>query len=145
MSAVPLAKAYLVDVLLPNLFPAASVAYGMPDGWEAPDLICVTNARQNDTQPVYGSTRPVEETGEIDLLVSCFRAGGTQREATEAAYAIRDGLRAHFKTNPGQTLGGSVRAAAVTAAELFEDDDPDAIADGRVAQLNVVLSFVARN
>lgn len=144
MSAVPQAKSYLVGTLLPSLFPTAVVSYGLPDGYDDADLICVTNAREVDTQPVYGTTRPVEERGEIDLLISCYRAGGTQQQATEAAYAIRDSLRSHFRTSPNERLGGAVRAAAVTAAELFEDDDPDAIADGRLAQLNVTISFQAR-
>lgn len=145
MTAIPAAKAYLVDTLLPAVVPAAQAFYGIPAGYEAPDIICVMDARVEATQPVYGTTRPIEEEGSIDILISCYRAGGTQREATEAAFALHDAIRNHFKTSPNENLGGAVRTAGVTAAELFEDDDPEAIADGRLAQINVTIGFRARN
>lgn len=146
-TSIPLVKAFLVDTLLPGLFPDAQITYGLPAASRANDLISVRNARVENTQPVYGTTRPIDEDGTVDVLISCYRPGGEaeQRDATEAAFTIHDALRNHFKSNPNETLGGAVRTAGVLSAELFEDDDPDDIASGRLSQIEVVLGFKARN
>jgi hypothetical protein len=92
-------------------------------------------------------SRPVEELVEMDLTISCYRPGGTevQQDATEAAFVMLGTFRDHFKTRPNETLGGACRTARVTNYDLFEDDDPEAVTDGRLAQILLTLTIHARN
>lgn len=148
MTSIPAIKAYLVDTLLPSLFSAdVAVFYGLPVGYQPADIVAVLDGRAEATQPVFGTTRPIEERGSVDILISSFRGGGpeAQRLATEAAFALHDTLRDYFKTAPHENLGGAVRTAGISAVELLEDDDAEAVKDGRLAQLNLTLSFQARN
>ena len=146
-SSVPAIKGYLVDTVLPTLFPApALITYGMPGTFEPNDIVTVGNVRVTNSDPVMGNQRRVEELIEVSILLSCYRAGGpaAQRTATEAVYGMYSALRDYFRTSPNETLGGSVRTSRVTSHELFEDDDPDAVKNGRLSQIEVVLTINAR-
>ena len=146
-SCVPAVKAALCGTVLPILFPAPiQVTYGVPGPFEGDDLVSVGAARVQCDDPVMSSARRVEETVELSILLSSWRAGGPQAQqlATEAAYAMLSTLRDHFRTAPNETIGGTCRTARVTSHELWEDDDPEAIANGRLSQIEVVLTISAR-
>lgn len=150
MTAIPAVKAYLVDTLLPAVVPtAAAIYYGLPPDTHEGVVIAVRDAEAEFTQPVYGTTRPIEEEGHIVLTIISYAQGPTsQRAATEAAFAAHTAIRNHFKSSPNENLGGTVRTAGITSAQLLEDDeevDPELLAVGRQAQINALLSFRARN
>jgi hypothetical protein len=146
-SAVPGIKRYLFETVLPGLFPAPTlITYGIPGTFEADDIVTVGNARVTNDVPVMGSQRRTEELIELTVLISCYRAGGpgAQLTATEAAYAIYTALRDHFRVTGNETLGGACREARVTSHELSEDDDPDDITNGRLSQIEAVITLKAR-
>lgn len=146
-TALSSCKTYLVDTLLPSLFPSAEVVWGWAPDTAADDVVMVLNAQVQNSQPVYGTQRPVEETMSLQVTISCWRAGGreAQRTASLQAMSMYSTLRDYFKTNANETLGGICRWVRVVSYELAEDDDEEAMHQGRLAQVDVVLSIRARN
>ena len=148
-SLIPLVKAHLVDVLLPAVLPAdVTVYYGLGYGGTDRDVVMVTDAQTDSEFPCYGTTRKIEERGQVAVVFKSYRPTEQgQREATERAFALHDLVRDHFRAAPNETLGGAVRMASITSTELVEDDetvDEDDLAAGRLAVVVAVLSFTGR-
>jgi hypothetical protein len=141
-SAIPGVKSYLVDTLLPTLFPAAQVIYGPPGGWLGEQVISVGNATVESSQMILGANRPRREDAEVEVILSVFQGGGpeAQQTATEAAFAMLGTFADHFRTQGNETLGGACDNAYVSAYSLDETDDPDVLEKGRYAALVATLT-----
>lgn len=145
-SSVPGIKAYLFGTAFPALFPDTQITYGMPGSFEGQDVVTVGNARVVNDVPVMSNARRVEEVIELQVLLSCYRPGGpeAQQQATEAVYGLYSTLRDYFRTAPNETLGGNCRESRVTSHDLIEDDDEDDITNGRLSQIEAVITIRAR-
>jgi hypothetical protein len=140
-SSIPAVKAALVSTVLPTVYPAAQVAYGVPSSFQAPDIVSVGSARVTSTQAVLGTQRPRREAAEVDVVLSVFRAGAdTQQAATEAAFAMLDALVTYLQGAGNESLGGACSRAWVSSYDLEESDDPDLLERGRYASLLVTLT-----
>ena len=147
-TAAPLVDAYLIDVLLPEIYPTGvTILRGAPGTTTTADVVSLRSTTVDDVQVQMGPQRRHDETMTVTLLLSCFRAGDyrAQRAADEAAWAmltlLRDGLR--FDRTPN--MAGAVRHAVVASYSLDREDDPAVLAKGRVAVITVTLAIKARN
>ena len=148
MTAAPLVDAYLVDVLLPEIYPSGiTILRGSPGTTTTADVVSLQSTSVADVQVQMGPQRRHDETMTVTLLLSCFRSGNyrAQQVADETAWtmlaALRDGLR--FDRTPN--MAGAVRHAVVSSYSLAREDDPAVLAKGRVAVITVTLTIKARN
>lgn len=126
MSTVAAYKAELVAVLTGGV-PGLQVIYGPAADVTTlgPDVLVVGNVTGATS---WGSMarRPVRESYDVHLTVSCSRPGpDAQADATAAAFGFRDAVDVLFRTATTTTVG--VLSAQVTGDfELVEDDSSSA-------------------
>ena len=144
-SKAPLVKAALLTVCQNLYAQPVQVAYGHPGTDLEDDIVSVAGARSTQELATLATTRPREETLEVDVVFSCFRGGGpeSQQVATERAYALLGQLEDHLKTTD-YTLSGTARLARVTSHDLVESDDPDLLALGRISEITAVVTVQVR-
>lgn len=144
-SSAPLVKAALLADLQALYTAPVQVVYGPPGPDQEDDIVCVGNARSNQDLATMSPQRKREETVDVDIIVSCYRGGGTesQRPVTERAYALLALLENHLQ-GTGYDLSGAVRLARVTSHELVEAADPDVLAKGRVSEITAVVTCHVR-
>lgn len=121
------------------------VVYGPPGPEQEDDIVCVGNARSSQELATMSPQRRREETVDVDVIVSCYRGGGTesQQPVTERAYALLADLEDHLQ-GAGYDLGGAVRLARVTSHELVEAAEPDVLAKGRVSEITATVTCHVR-
>ncbi len=144
-SKVPLVKAALLTVCQSLYAQPIQVAYGHPGTDLEDDIVSIQGARSSQDIATLATTRPREETVDIDVVFSCFRGGGpeVQQVATERAYALLGLLEDYLKTTD-YTLSGTARLARVTSHDLMESDDPDLLALGRISEVTAVVTAQVR-
>lgn len=140
-SAAPTAKAALVAALQAALGSAVLVTYGPPGPNQPDDIVAVMDVRGGQVMATMGN-RSREETLDIDVVISCYRGGGTevQQTVTERAYALMASLEVYLKTTD-PSIGGTVRSnAGITTHDMTED----ATTKGRVAEIALTILAFAR-
>ena len=144
-SSAPRVKLALLAELEALYAAPVQVVYGPPGPDQEDDIVCVGNARSNQDLATMSPQRRREETLDVDVIVSCYRGGGTesQQSVTERAYALLADLEDHLQ-GAGYDLGGVVRLARVTSHELVEAADPDVLAKGRVSEITAVVTCHVR-
>jgi hypothetical protein len=136
MSTVAAYKAELVAVLAAGV-PALQIVYGPAADVTTlgPDVLIVGNVTGVTT---WGSMarRPVRESYDVALTVSCSRPGpDSQATATAAAFTFRDAAETVLLAATATTTG--VLSAQVTGDfELVEDDSSSA-----AVQRNAAVTF----
>ena len=73
---------YLVDTLLPSLFPAATVLRVLPGTQVEQDVVSLQSTTVDDAQVCMGPQRRRDETMRVTLLISCTRPGTTRCRPT---------------------------------------------------------------
>ena len=76
MSAGPLVDAYLIDVLLPEIYPSGvTILRGASGTTTTADVVSLQSTSVDDVQVQMGPQRRHDETMTVTLLLSCFRSG----------------------------------------------------------------------
>lgn len=146
-SAVPTASAALVAMVGDALAtqPEVLVCYGHPGPVDSHDIVALM-AAESATEPTVMQVgpRPLDETLDLTVVVSCWRGGGleVQPAVTDRAYALADVIDTAVRADP--TLRGSVWSARVAAIVQAPVDDPDVLAKGRLTELSVTVHAQAR-
>lgn len=137
---------YLVDTLLPALFPTATVLRGSPGTQVEQDVVSLQSTTVDDAQVCMGPQRRRDETMRVTLLISCTRPGDhtVQADADDAAWAMLSTLRDELRTATTPNLGGAVRSAEVSSYSLERAEDPELLTVGRNAAITVTLKVLAR-
>ena len=146
-SAVPTASAALVAMIGDALAdqPEVLICYGHPGPTPAEDIVALM-AAESTTEPTVMQIgpRPLDETLDLTVVVSCWRGGGleVQPAVTDRAYSLADVIDTTVRGDP--TLRGSVWSAHVAAIVQAPVDDPELLATGRLAELSVTVHAQAR-
>ena len=149
MSAVPAAKAARISALT-GMFPApVLVSYGPPGSYQPDVIVAVMDARSGVERPVMGPARPKEETSDIDVVFSVWRAGteSVQQAATEQAFTMLKTFTDWFKTAPNESLSGACRDSWVSSYDLQESaslDPQSGAPTGRIAEVTATVTIKAR-
>lgn len=145
--AAPSVRTALVT-LLGTLFPSPVLVSDGHPGTANPPSIVVTWDVEGDLEDVPIGAGRQEETGTIDVVFSLYQGGGPEAQPTVNAQAFTNLaiLRGALNNQAGGdgTLGGACRFARVTHYKLDEPHTPDETAQGRLAELTVTITFVAR-
>ena len=144
-SKAPAVKAALY-ALCQTLYPAPiQVAYGHPGTDLESDIVSVGAVRATQEIATMSPQRNREETLTVDVIFSCFTGGGTesQQTVTERAYALCALLENYLQTTD-YTLSGTARLARVTGADLYESDDAELLALGRLSELTATVHVEVR-
>ena len=145
-SAAAAVEDHLLEVLLPSLFPEASILRGHPGaGQLRQDVVALVDCSVQTSPECMGPRRPLAEQIEITLLLSCTRVGraAVQRAADHAAWAMYGSVRDALRDATTPHLGGTCREARVTSARLERSADPEMLERGRSAAITVTLSVRA--
>ena len=132
--------------LCQTLYPAPiQVAYGHPGTDLESDIVSVGAVRATQEIATMSPQRNREETLTVDVIFSCFTGGGTesQQTVTERAYALCALLENYLQTTD-YTLSGTARLARVTGADLYESDDAELLALGRLSELTATVHVEVR-
>jgi len=144
-SKAPAVKAALF-ALCQTLYPAPiQVAYGHPGTDLESDIVSVGSVRATQKIATMSPQRNREETISVDVVFSSFAGGGpeVQQTVTERAYALCALLENYLQTTD-YTLSGTARLARVTGADLYESDDAELLALGRLSELTATVHVEVR-
>jgi hypothetical protein len=144
-SKAPAVKAALF-ALCQTLYPAPiQVSYGHPGTDLESDIVSVAAVRATQEVATMSPQRNREETISVDVVFSCFAGGGpeVQQTVTERAYALCALLENYLQTTD-YTLSGTARLARVTGADLYESDDAELLALGRLSELTATVHVEVR-
>ncbi len=144
-SKAPAVKAALFAVCQSLYAAPIQVAYGHPGTDLESDIVSVGSVRATQEIATMSTQRNREETVSVDVIYSCFSGGGpeVQQTVTERAYALCALLENYLQTTD-YTLSGTARLARVTGADLFESEDADLLALGRLSELTATVQVQVR-
>lgn len=145
-STVPAAVGYIYDHIVAGVTdPDVLVSYGPPGPNQPDDIIAVgtdIGAEEVPYQMVSGGGAGwLDETYDINIVVSVFRGGDEPRAVLERAYALADIVATVVRGDP--SLGGAVvlaHPAGVAASTVGWDGD----GKGRIVDLNITIRCRAR-
>lgn len=149
MSSSLLAVKDAVKAACDSLFPDDLVTFGHP-GYAAglPDnIVAVRNARSTvEEGPMGRARRATDETVEVDVVISCWSGTRSQRDVTVTASGYLDLLTDYCATSATTALGGAGGClwSLVSSWELVETEDPEDIAQGRIAEIAVTVTARCR-
>lgn len=148
-SAAPAFKAALYNACR-TLFPEpAYVSYGHPGTVRRDDMVAVMNVTSEQEVATMSAQRRREETLTAEVVFSYWAGGSDQQAVTERAYAALATLEDYLQdggtiASIQITLGGTVRDCKVTGHVLEEADDPDLLAQGRLADITATVQARVR-
>lgn len=123
--------------------PLVLVTFGHPGTKSNSDLICWLGLRTQQAEGPFSTTnRAREETVEIDVLVSSFRAGEADDDKvpSDRAYWLLGQIEDYVRTTD-TTLGQLVRYCFLTATSSKGATEPALIANGRT--VDILATFTA--
>jgi hypothetical protein len=137
-----LLKAYLYTTTATLLDGAnTKVYFGFPPAGFPDNTIAWTEIRSEVGTATQTPRRTRDEDVEVDFIISCALGGADVAEVTvsDLAYGyLRQIERLVRVTDP--SLGGKAEWAFVTRYQSSGLDDPDAVAFGRVVEINGTIS-----
>lgn len=141
-----LLKSYLYTATL-AMFDGADeyVSFGFPPGNFPDNTIAWTAIRSELAEATLTPLRTRDEDVELDFIISCAQGGDQAAEidVESRAYAyLREIERLVRVTDP--SLGGNAQWAFLTRYSSQGLEDPDAIAFGRVVEINGTISARVR-
>ena len=121
------------------------VSFGFPDANFPDNTIAWTDVRAEVDTATLTPQRTRNERVELDFIISCAQGGAAVAEIT-----VSDRAFAYFRqierliriTDP--TCGGVAEWAFVTRYQSSGLDNPDAIANGRIVEINGTISAQVR-
>lgn len=143
-SAAPAFKDAFVDVAT-TLWSGTGiqVSFGHPGQSQADDIVAFGALTSDQEFATYGSNRGREETLLLDVVVSCYRAGGPTQEkvASDRAYELLGVLEQYVRVTD-TTLGGVVRHCFLLGHNSEGSTDPEILSAGRL--IEITAQFVAK-
>lgn len=145
-SSAPTVKAALATLVANAVGGSVLVCYGHPGyGMQPDDIVSVGDVDATTTVGPMSTARRRDETLEISLVLSCFRAGGIEAQVpvTERAYGLLSAIYEALRVDP--TVGGTCRGdAQIVAHTMREADAPEILDMGRVTEIVATVRATAR-
>lgn len=152
-SSVTLAQAFkaafvaAAQTLVASRDPEVLVSFGHPGQamGNFDDLVAFTTISVDQEPATLGTNRSRSETLTQTVQISCYRAGGPDREqvASDGAYELL-GLLEHHVRVTDTTLGGLVLWCFLTSHTSTGETDPDLLASGRTIDIDATFTAKAR-
>jgi len=124
---------------------AVRVSFGHPGATTADDIIAFMDVSSVQEPAALGARRQRQETLELTVVVSCYRAGGAEQEkiASDRAYSLLGLLTQQVRVTD-TTVGGTVLFCFLTSHQSDGATDPDMISVGRLIEISAVFTAEAR-
>lgn len=119
------------------------VVPGHPGQTQADDIVAFTGVVSEQEPATFGTRRQREETLVMDVVVSCYRAGGLEQEqvCSDRAYELLGVLEEYVRVTDTE-LGGVVRNCFLLGHTSDGSTDPAVLSSGRLIEINA--QFVAK-
>ena len=135
--------AYTIGVAL---WPSGvQVTFGHPGVTQLDDIVAFMDVSASQEPATFGTNRSREETLELKVMFSCFRAGGPDMEkvAFDRAIELQAQLETAFRVTD-TTTGGSVRECFLTDIRVSSATDEQTLSKGRLVEIEATYTAKAR-
>lgn len=121
------------------------VTFGHPGVTQLDDIVAFMDVSASQEPATFGTNRSREETLELKVMFSCFRAGGPDMEkaAFDRAVELQAELETSFRVTD-TTVGGSVRECFLTDIRIASATDEQTLAKGRLVEIEATYTAKAR-